>query len=388
MPTTSDIDPTSHTPRPDPAVDAGKMLYRFRWLVAAFFLVGGVAGYVWALVQPEYFAATVNCVPPRVDPSTQLGGIGGIGSALKDVGLTKLTGKSGSSYELMALLFSRSIRDSLIERFDLIREYELEGQEYENVLDELERNIDINLRAEGNYEIEISSRDTTKCVVMCRTFVDLVNNLASRLTQADAERVTSYLERRIALLDSTMDSMSRALSSTASQTLMFAPEQQMSAIATTYSDLQADVMKQESILGLYQHMYGESDPQTTLQRQLVNKLRSKLAELKSQPGYFGNFSLTDVAEKGIPHVRLVAELEALGKVKAFLVPTLEQARLDSRNATLSLMIVDEPRKPEKRSRPKRALIALGTGVGSLVTSVAVIFAFAAWGDVRRRMQTS
>ncbi len=371
-----------------PAPQAGTMLYRFRWLIAAFAIVGTVAGYTWAWFQPEYFAATINCVPPRVDPSSQLGGIGGITSALKDVGLTKITGKSSSSYELMALLFSRSIRDSLIDRFDLRAEYEMAASPYVDLLDEVERNIDIAVRAEGNYEITLYSRDTAKCVEMCRSFVDLANNLASRLTQREAERTTDYLERRIALLDSTMNVLSRALSTQASNTLMFAPEQQLTAIASTYAELQSDVLKQEAILGLYQQLYGESDQQTTIQRQVVAKLKAQLQDVKSKPGFFGDFALRDAAEKGIPHIRLLAEIEALGKVKAFLVPTLEQSRLDSRNATLSLMVVDEPRRPEKRIRPKRTLVALGSGVGSLVIIVASLFAFAAWSDFRRHVKGS
>lgn len=384
----NNVTATPTSPPNTPAPLAGTMLYRFRWLIAAVSVVGTIGGYTWAWFQPEYFAATINCVPPRVDPSSQLGGIGGITSALKDVGLTKITGKSSSSYELMALLFSRSIRDSLIDRFDLRTEYEMAASPYVEVLDEVERNIDIAVRAEGNYEITLYSRDTAKCVEMATAFVSLANNLASRLTQREAERTTDYLERRIALLDSTMNVLSRALSTQASNTLMFAPEQQLTAIATTYAELQSEVLKQESVLGLYEKLYGEADQQTTIQRQVLSKLKSQLQDVKSKPGFFGDFALRDAAEKGIPHIRLLAEIEALGKVKAFLVPTLEQSRLDSRNATLSLMVVDEPRRPEKRIRPKRSLVALGSGVGSLVVVVASVFAFAAWSDFRRHVKGS
>jgi len=371
--------PTSNN---DPASLLTVALFRLRWFILGCLVVGGLGGYFWARAQPEYFRAMINCVPPRVDPSQQMGGLGGIGSALKDVGLTKLGAKGASTYEFMALLFSRSIRDSMIKQFDLVREYEMEQEPYDDVLDYFEDNVEINLRAEGNYEISIASRDTSKCVAMCYAFVDNVNKLSSNLSQLEAIRTTSYLERRINSLDSTMDVLSATLSKYSSSTLMFAPEQQATAIANTFSEVQSEFLKQETIMELLKQGLGASDPQVKIQEQLVQRLKAQISDMQNKPGYFGDFALRDAAGKGLPYLRLVGEIEALGKVKSLLVPSLEQARLDVTNATQSLMIVDHPRKPERRFRPKRMLVGLGTGVGSAALFIAIVTALSAWRNFK------
>jgi uncharacterized protein involved in exopolysaccharide biosynthesis len=70
------------------------------------------------------------------------------------------------------------------------------------------------------------------------------------------------------------------------------------------------------------------------------------------------------------------------KVKAFLTPTLEQARLDQHRNTTSLLIVDEPVPAEKRDRPKRLLMAAGAAFGIDVLIIMVLLAMRGFGAAR------
>jgi uncharacterized protein involved in exopolysaccharide biosynthesis len=102
---------------------------------------------------------------------------------------------------------------------------------------------------------------------------------------------------------------------------------------------------------------------------MVDELRKKLEEAQQKPGFAGNFALSDATSVGLEYMRLYAEIETLTKVKLFLVPLLEEARLNEVRQKQALYIVDPPTLAEKKSRPKRSFIVAGAALGSFVLSI-------------------
>ena len=376
------------SPPPFPTASTILHLWKYKWLLSISALVAGVGVYIYAYMQPEYFKSSINCVPPKTDQSALGNMLGGMGSALKDFGLTKLGGGKGDSYEFIVLLFSRSIRDSMIHKFDLVNEYELQGKRFQLVRDEFDDNIDIELHPEGNYEISIWSRDPNKSVVMCSTFVAMANELANRVARDEAARATLYLERRIKSMDSSIAALGAQMNVYSKEYLLLSPEEQAKSSAGALSDLKASLLKQESILGLIEQTYGKDDPQAKTQRALVQELQRQMQAAQSQPGFAGNFAITDAAGLGAGYMKLYAEMEAMLKVKAFLTPTLEQARLDQHRNTTSLLIVDEPVPAEKRDRPKRLLMAAGAAFGVKVLLIMILLAIRGFRAIKNAEQST
>jgi uncharacterized protein involved in exopolysaccharide biosynthesis len=75
---------------------------------------------------------------------------------------------------------------------------------------------------------------------------------------------------------------------------------------------------------------------------------------------------------------MYAEFEAFTKLKAFMLPTLEQARLDMNKTAPVLLVVDEPVLAEEKDRPRRMVIALGAGVGVFVSMIIILLLIRAW----------
>jgi len=361
-----------------PTGEVVRLLVRRSWLIGIITIIAAAGGYFYSLSLPLYYKSTVNCVPAKTDANTLGGGLGGLGSTLKDIGLTKLGGKQGESYEFAVILFTRSIRDSMIKQFGLVKEYEMEGEPRDEIYDEFEDKLEVNLRAEGNYEISLWSRDASKAAKMCSTFVTLANDVANRVARMDAAQTTTYLESRVRHMDSAMFAISDSLSHYSKTYLLFSPTDQAQAAAEAMAELKSTVLQQETVLGLLKSNYGTDDPQVKSQQQLVNNLQSQYSDLITKPGFAGNFSITDAAGIGARFLKLSAEFEAMAKLKAFLMPTLEQAQLDQRKNTPSLIVVDPAEIADKKDRPRRALIAGGAGVGAGILTIIVLLAIRAW----------
>jgi hypothetical protein len=67
-------------------------------------------------------------------------------------------------------------------------------------------------------------------------------------------------------------------------------------------------------------------------------------------------------------MKLYTEYEAMSKVKAFLMPMLEQAKLDEIREAPTMYVLDYAKPAFKKSRPKRLTIAAGTALGVFVLS--------------------
>lgn len=367
-----------------PTADIIRYLLRFRWMIVGLTVITTVGVYVYTLTQPQYFKSTVNCVPPASDEAGLGGALAGISSTLKDIGLSKLGGKSGDNYEFVTLLFSRTIRDSMIKRFDLVAEYGMQDEIMDDVRSEFDDNLEVNFHAEGNYEISIWSQNPKKSVDMCNSFVMYANEIANRIQRLEAEKAVVYMERRLGMMDSILASITDSLEHFSRTYRLFSPMDQAKASATALADIKTELLKQEMVLGLLRDNYGADDPQTRTAQGLVTELRSQYERAQTQPGFAGNFALTEAAGIGATYMRLYAEYEAYSKLKAFLLPSLEQSRLDMNKTSPALLIVDSPEPAEKRDKPKRMLIAAGSGFGVFVLAIMCLLIVRGWTQMMSR----
>lgn len=367
-----------------PTADIVRYLLRFKWVVIGLCAVTTIGVYLYALTLPQYFKSTINCVPPASDEAGFGGALAGISSTLKDIGLSKLGGKSGENYEFITLLFSRTIRDSMIRRFDLIQEYDMKDEIMDDVRSEFDDNLEVNFHAEGNYEISIWSQNPQKSVEMCNAFVGYANDIANRIQRMEAEKSVRYMERRLNMMDSILSSITDSLDYFSRTYRLFSPLDQAKASADALADVKSELLKQEMVLGLLKENYGPNDPQVRTAQGLVNELKNQYEKAQTQPGFAGNFALTDAAGVGATYMRLFTEYEAYSKLKAFLLPSLEQARLDMNKTSPALLVVDTPIAAEKRDRPKRMLLAAGSGFGIGVLSILVLLVLRGWSSMMGR----
>jgi uncharacterized protein involved in exopolysaccharide biosynthesis len=235
-------------------------------------------------------------------------------------------------------------------------------------------NIEISYEKAGNYTISVWDENPNIAADIANTIVKLSNEKALELFRAEAVLNREYIESRLAATDSTLNFIAAELSRYSGQKLLYSPQEQAQAISSALSDLKYKVIESEVLYQLYKNTYGENDIYTKMQKKIYNELQSQLANVKNKSGFAGNFSLSEAGKIGIDFMKMYSEFETYTKVKAFLLPMLEQARLDEVKNVQSLFIVDEAVPSNKKDRPKRSFIVLGAFVGSFVFAVIIILA--------------
>lgn len=345
------------------------LLWKYKFLIIAITVLAGVGSIFYALNAPVQYRSTVDAVPPQ-GHSLFDGGMSGLGSALRDFGLTKLAGGAGGEgYTFVVILDSRSLRDSLIERFNLREVYEIPEDDPDLVYVRLKGNLEFDISKEGNYRVTFYDEDPVRAAEVANAAVDYANEIALRLFRKETGEKIKYMERRLAAADSMQSLLADSLKRLSAKYFIISPEEQAADAGSALSELKAEKMKLEVIYDLMKSRLGAADPQVVSQKLAIETLENKIEEAKRKPGFAGDFPLDRSAEIGIEYLKLYSELEAFTKLKDFLLPMLEQDKLDQYKDFRSLIPLDAAKPAAKKARPKRSFIVAGAVLGAFIFSI-------------------
>lgn len=360
------------------------LLYRHRKFIAIVILLAAVVSVVISLLMPNWYTATANVVPPQNSMSGLDGAMGSISSTLKDIGLSKVGGSSGSGYSLTVIMESKAVKDSMIKRFDLRKVYEMEEAKYEDLLAEFDANREITYDKEGNYLVSMTDKDPKRAAEMANELVNIINYFASDVYRRESRLNKEYMERRLGSIDSTISAISEKLAMLSENSLMFSPAEQAGAISSALVELKAQVYQTEIEYDLLKSTYGEKDPGTIMRRKFLEESKKKLNDAMQKPGFAGNFKLNESGRIAIEYTKLYTEIEALSKAKAYLVPIYEKTSLDEAKTIQTLIVLDKAEVPSKKSKPKRSLIVAGSVFGVFVLCVLIIILVYNFKEFKRR----
>lgn len=347
------------------------LLYRFRFVFFLVSLLVGIGTYIYLHFQPNWYEASVNFVPPKRQISSLEGAISSISSTLKDIGLQKLSGKS-ESYSFNTILFSRTIKDSLIKEFNLAKLYDIPDTNYKALYNALDENYDVALEVEGNYVVTCMHTDKVIAAKMANRVLQLANTIARTMDVKEATTQRVYLEQRLAQLNTAIDRLTDSLALYSKKTLLFSPIDQGASLAEGYGEIKSQKMKQEILYDFLKGQYGEDDPRSIAQKEILSMITSKISSIENTPGYAGNFALKDAASVGGKYLRMYTEIETFSKVKAFLLPLLEQAKLDETRNVPSAYVLDEAIPLSEKTKPRRTLISAGAFAGTFVLLMMIV----------------
>lgn len=351
------------------------LLFKYKIFIIIFTLIFTIGSIIYSITLPNWYSATVNAVPPKGTGSFLESSLGNISSALKEFGMTRISGKSESSYSYLVILDSRTVKDSIIKKYNLRQVYEMEDSKFEDIRSTFEDNLEISLEPEGNFKICIYDKDKQKAVDMVKDYFEIANNIAQDLFQKESKANSEFLVKRIKYTDSTLAILSDSLKRFSKIHSIISPEDQAKSITNALSNLKAELINQEVLYEIIRNRFGEQDIYTQMQKKMVDELSQKVQDAQQKPGFAGNFALTDATSVGLEFMRLYSEIETLTKVKLFLVPLLEEAKLNEVRQKQALYIVDEPILADKKARPKRSFIVAGSALGSFILSVLFIVLF-------------
>ncbi len=342
-------------------LDYLSIVLKWRKQIILLTLAAAVVSIAVSFIVPKWYRATATILPPK--DKGLFGQMAGIGSILKDLSPIQKVGSLGQNsgvYNYMAILKSRSTMESVVRKFDLMTVYEIKDSLMEDALKELDDNTTIKVEDEDYISIAVLDKSPQRAADMANYFAEMLNVISTRLGTQEGRTNREFIEKRLDAIRDRLrtaeDSLRRYQESSGT---MIVPDPSTSSLSSI-AELYALKSRKEIELAILSRTVSSDNP-------LLEQKRIELQEIEKKIG-----ALPSV---GLRSLRLYREVLIQQKIVEFLTPLYEQAKIEEQKDTPAILVLDKATPPEKKAKPKRALlVGLSTG-GTFLLTLLLVFLY-------------
>lgn len=348
----------------EPGISLGELVNALRGhlklLIFGPLAVGLLALGITYLIPPT-FTANTTFMPPQQAQGAAASALASLGSLAGLAGGVAAVRNTGEQY--VTLMQSVTISDRLVERFKLMEVY---GAKYRvDARKVLAANVRITLgKKDGMISVAVDDTSPQRAAEIANRYVEELRRVTSGLAVTEAQQRRAFFEQQFQQSRDRLVQAQQALQ--ASGFNAGALKAEPKAAAEGYAKLKAEATAAEVRLQVMRGSLTDSAPEVRQQQATLNALQDQLtrtaqpADGPDGPDYIGRY-------RDFKYQETLFELYAR---------QFELARVDESREGALIQVVDPATAPERKSKPKRTMIA---GMTTLLVGLAL----AAWVLVRQ-----
>jgi uncharacterized protein involved in exopolysaccharide biosynthesis len=305
-------------------------------------VVGALAFGLSHLMRPVFTAHTSFVSPqqPASGLSAALSSLGPLaGLAMGNVSTRNTTDLYAS------LLRSDTVSDRMIARFKLREVYKADFQ-FE-ARERLAQAVRVTIgKKDGVVSVEVDDHDPQRAADMANALLEELRRLTGQLALTEVQRRRVFFESQLKQARDRLTVAQQALESSGIGRGALRAEPR--AAAEEYARLRAEIAAGEVRLQALQRSLTNTSAEVQQQQGVLSALRSQLRSLES----------TSQGDGSSDYVSRYREFKYQETLFDLLARQFEAAKLDESREELVIQVVDPAQKPEWKSKPKRAVIAV------------------------------
>jgi tyrosine-protein kinase Etk/Wzc len=332
-----------------------------RLLVLGPLTVGFLAlGYSFTI--PPTYTAKTQFLPPQQQQSaaaSMLASLGSLGGLAGAVG-----GIKNPADQFISYMKSVTLQDSLIDRLKLQERYEAKTKTDARLA--LTGRVRVASGKDGLMSVEVDDKDPQFAADLANAHVEELAKLLSKLATTEAQQRRVFFEKQLSLAKDKLTQSEIALKATgvSGSVLKSNPVSAVAAVA----GLQASVTAQEVKLGAMRGYLAESAPEFKLAMSDLSSLKAMLAKQeKDSPATIGK------ANTEGDYITKYREFKYHETLFELFSKQFELAKVDEAREGAVIQVLDGATAPEKKSKPKKAIIAIMASLASGFAMLLFIF---------------
>ena len=328
-----------------------------RLLVLAPLAAGLLALGITFAITPT-FTATTKFMPPQQQQSgaaAMLAGLGALGGLAGAAG-----GLKNPADQYIAFLKSRSVQDALVDRFKLIERYETKFKE--DARKALDANVQTTSGKDGLITIDVSDKDPQFAAQLANAHIEELGKLLKRLAITEAQQRRVFFEKQLASAKENLTMAEQALKASGvnSSALKASPVAAVEGLAKIKAGITAQEIKLASMRGYLT----ESAPDFKQAQTELSAMRAQMARAETEEPTKGGDSDYIAKFRDFKYHETLFELFA---------KQYEMARVDESREGAIIQVLDTAQPPERKSKPKKALIAMVTTLAAGIALLLFVF---------------
>lgn len=335
-----------------------KLLVDWRKLIIINILVVGIIAVIISFILPKYYKSSALIMPP--DDQSLGSGLSGLLSGLPTdiLGMGNIGGSNGMNY--LAILKSKSMALEIIDRFKLKEYYEKET--IDETLLSFYSDYDVQFTEEFMIQVSFEYTDPKIAAEIVNSIVYLLGKKSNDLMLQRAMYSKTYIEKRYFQNLADIDSLSRELESFQEKYGVFDFGEQIKSMINSVSEIEAQIYLKRTETDILENLYGTESPITYKSKLTLTSIENQLKKLKnnidvSEKSFF--LPLDKIPALGREYAELYTDLSIQNKLREFLLPQYEQAKIQLLKDKPSLQVIDYAIPSDKYAKPKKVFVVFG-----------------------------
>ena len=359
-------------------LDAWRVLVKRKRLIG--FIVGmtAIVALMISLVLPKIYAATTSVLPPQQDAMGMMmgiqqptgAGLGGLAGGL--------LGMKTPTDLWVGILKSNSIRDAIINRFKLKELFE--AKTIEDARLRLSRMVKIVKAKEEIVSITVEDKNPERAAQIANAFVEELDKINRGNVMTSGKRTRLFLEKRLREAKEEVIKTELAMKVFQEDSKAVKLDEQSTVIIGAIGRVRGELMAKEVELQTMLSFATPTHPQVQLLQAEVTGLKGQMREMaegkKSQSPSVPKdiFIPTEkIPDLGLQYARLFRDAKVQETLFGLLTQQYELARIQEAKDSPTVQVLDVAKAPEKKIRPKKALIILLSTMTALFLAVFLAF---------------
>ncbi|MHB1590786.1 MAG: GumC family protein [Sulfuricella sp.] len=348
---------TNNEPQPEDEIsllDLLIVLAKHKKLILGLPLAVAIVAVIYSLLLPPIYTASTTILPPQQNQSSAAAMLSQLGGAMGGLA-GGIAGIKSPNDLYVGMLKSRTLADTLIQRFDLKTVYQ--AQLPSGVRAALEGASKITSGKDGMITIEVDDKDPKLAAALANGYVEGLVKLTSSMAVTEAGQRRLFFEQQMHLAK---DNLARAESAAKSALdkggISMVDEQGKSMLGTT-AQLRAQISVKEVQIGAMKSFAAERNPDLQKAQQELAVMRQQLAKLEGSGETLGNPGKGENGQ-GFANLALLRDVKYHEVVFELLAKQYEMAKLDEAKDPTLIQVLDKAIVPDRKSKPKRAQIVI------------------------------
>lgn len=350
-----------------------RILKRRRKFIFAVTAAAFAVAVIISLLLPKTYLSKASIMPPQQGGSLA----GGLASALpSEIGsIAGLFGMETPSDIWLGILKSQSIKDAIIERFNLKTVYEKETMD--DTIMTLDKAVSINKTEENIIAISVEDKNPLLAAEIANAYIEELDKVNRKSMMTSGSRTRSFIE---SALKETKVELARAeedLRDFMKKHKTIDIDEQSKALVESTGMLAGQLAAKEITLKTLLSYSAPTNPQVQLLKTEVDEMKVQLTELQGGGGDLTKDGFVIPAGKipdlSLRYARLLRNAKFQQAVYELLMQQYEMARIQEAKDTPTVQVLDVARAAEKKHSPKRVLIVAVTTMMAFFFSIFAAF---------------
>lgn len=348
-----------------------------KFIFGATFGVAVVAVAI-SLALPNSYKASAKLLPPQQAQSgaaallSQLGG-----------GVASVAGIKNPNDMYVGMLKSRTVADHLIERWNLKKVYLTDSQEKARA--QLQGDTDIASGKDNLISIQVESLNPKLSAQLANGYIDELVKLSRVLALTEAAQRRQFFEQQLDATKNKLANAEMALKGAIDTHGVISVDVESRGLMETVARLKAEAATKEIQLNSLRAFVTTSNPEFKRVDQELISLRGQIAKLETGSGAAALAGGPAGAPGAVQNIALLRDVKYYQMLYELLAKQFEVARLDEAKESSAIQVLDAAVEPERKSKPRRAIIVLVSTLLAFLASVGWVFAAEAQ---RRALQSA